>query len=144
MCVSWTHCKQFRCYRNECEKRWFVLSMKRQLCSHVPGLPPSRLFSGNATLPVFSVVPVSLPLGSSGTSSSQVNPICLLQVASSGPGCSGRKLWTLWRFLSSLRFWEPISGSRTIISPAAYSCTSKLRMSASSGCTGVEGPRTLL
>lgn len=28
--VSWTHCKQSRCYRNECEKRWFVLSMKRQ------------------------------------------------------------------------------------------------------------------
>lgn len=28
--VPWTHCKQFRCYRNECEKRWFVLSRKRQ------------------------------------------------------------------------------------------------------------------
>lgn len=49
-------------------------------------------------MPVCSVVPVSLPFGSRGTSFSQVNPICLLQVArySSGPRHSRRRPWAPW------------------------------------------------
>ena len=49
-----------------------------------------------------------------------------------------------WYQISSLRFCEPRSGSRTLIIPAADSHTAKLRMYKNSGCMGVERPRTLL
>lgn len=63
---------------------------------------------------------------------------------SQAPRCSRRRPWPPWHQLSSLRFFEPRSGSQTVISPAVYGRTAKLRMAESSRCLGVEGPRTLL
>lgn len=122
---------------------WFL--RRDKLSSRFPGLPPSwllqYLFARCLSAPLSPflchLVPEALLPPRRTRSVSSKWPALALRYSRRRPPAP-------WYQISSLRFCEPRSGSRTLIIPAADSHTAKLRMYKNSGCMGVERPRTLL